>query len=740
MTLLNVESEQATDMLAALRPLFAFDSALVLDEQDGALVCMGATPEDMVGRRWTADGFFQDVVRGQVIVTGAGHPTQERPELPDDLIAPGQAAICLPVGLNDRAVALILRRSPAGENFSDDHVVSARQCAVVALAALAARNGNKLESEIQRLTTLAAELRRSEQDAVERSKLLNEIIDLLPISLTVQDENGRFLLVNSLAAANLDMPADALVGAAPGDFLSPEEGAQRREWEIRLLQSGDRNTVEEIVAGPAGQHTWLTSHKPVLVRDRTLLLTSSHDITERKQIEMDLALRANFDELTGLPNRIRISRHVDELLECNDKSYRFALAFIDLDNFKHINDYYSHAIGDALLIKISDRIRKRLRDSDMLARISGDEFLLLLDPIESEEQIRTTIHTILNDLKQPFQIEAFEVLTSASIGVTTYPEHGNSYEALRRNADNAMYRAKNGTKGDAIFFDMNMGQTISARMELEQRLRLAIRDQRFCCAFQPKVDIRSKEVMGFETLVRWRDGDGEIRPPGSFIGLAIELGLIDPITHFVMEDTLNSIERLDAAFGSSTTFSINIAAKQASDMNFMTAFADSLKTSKHVDRIMLELTEDAFVAKNLFQMQILPMLREIGVRVSIDDFGTGYSSLSVLADITADELKVDRSFIAGIHERPRSQSVLRTIESLGHGLGMTLVAEGVETFEELAYLQAATKIRYAQGYYFSMPFFLEDMSAAQSLNFDNRVPETPRELPERRGARPYRGL
>jgi diguanylate cyclase (GGDEF)-like protein/PAS domain S-box-containing protein len=740
MALLDVESEQATGMLTALHALFAFDSALVLDERDGVLICIGAMPGGSIGRRWPADGFFQGIVHGQVIVTGAGRPAQELPDLPDELIAPGQAAICLPVGLNDRAVALVMRRNPGAEDFTDEQAVAARQCAVVALAALAARNGHKLESEIQRLTAIAEELRRSEQDAVERAKLLNEIIDHLPISLTVQDENGRFILVNSLAASNLDMPADVLVGASPGDFLSPEEAAQRREWEIRLLQSGDRNTVEEIVTGPTGLHTWLTSHKPVLVRDRTLLLTSSHDITERKQVEMDLALRANFDELTGLPNRIRINRHVDELLERYDKSCRFALAFIDLDNFKHINDYYSHAIGDALLIKISNRIRKRLRDSDMLARISGDEFLLLLDPVDSEEQIRTTIHAILNDLKQPFHIEAFEVLTSASIGVTVYPEHGTSYEALRRNADNAMYRAKNGTKGDAIFFDLDMGQTISARMELEQRLRLAIRDQRFCCAFQPKVDIRSKEVMGFETLVRWRDGDGEIRPPGSFIGLAIELGLIDPITLFVMEDTLNSIERLDAAFGSATTFSINVAAKQASDMNFMTTFAETLQKSKHVDRIMLELTEDAFVAKNLFQMQILPMLREIGVRVSIDDFGTGYSSLSVLADITADELKVDRSFIAGIHERPRSQSVLRTIESLGHGLGMTIVAEGVESFEELAYLQAATKIRYAQGYYFSMPFFLDDMSAAKDLNFENRVPQNPRELPERRGARPYRGL
>jgi diguanylate cyclase (GGDEF)-like protein/PAS domain S-box-containing protein len=738
MALLNVDDEQPTEMLAALQPLFAFDSAILLEGADDNLVCVAASPETLAGRQWVAPGFFQTIVHGRVIAAGGNRP--EPPDLPAELIAAAQSALCFPIGLDGRPVALVLLRDPGRADFSDDQVALARQCAVVALAALAAQSGDRLEAEVRRLDALVAELRRSEQGALESGRLLKAIVDHLPISLAVQDEDGRFLLVNALAAANLDIPVEALVGASPSDFLSPEDAAHRRDWEMRLLQSGELNTVEEVVTAPDGHQTWLTSHKPVRILDRTLLLTSSHDITERKRVELDLALRANFDELTGLPNRIRIKRHVDDLLERDDKSHRFALAFIDLDNFKHVNDYYSHAIGDALLVKIAERIRMRLRESDMLARISGDEFLLVLDPVESEEQIRTTIHAILDDLKQPFHIEAFEVLTSASIGVTIHPEHGSTYEALRRNADNAMYRAKNGTKGDAIYFDANMGQTISARMELEQRLRLAIRDRRFCCAFQPKVDIRSKEVVGFETLVRWRDSDGEIHPPGSFIDLAIELGLIDPITQFVLGDTLHSIERLDEEFGSGTTFSVNVAAKQASDMNFMVSFAEILKESKYVDRIMLELTEDAFVAKNQFQMQILPMLREIGVRVSIDDFGTGYSSLSVLADITADELKVDRSFIAGIHERPRSQSVLRTIESLGHGLGMTIVAEGVETFEELAYLQAATRIRYAQGYHFARPFFLEDMSSAKHLNFDDRAPATVREHPSARGGRSFRGF
>jgi predicted signal transduction protein with EAL and GGDEF domain len=380
-------------------------------------------------------------------------------------------------------------------------------------------------------------------------------------------------------------------------------------------------------------------------------------------------------------------------------------------------------------VKIGQRIASWLRPGDMLARISGDEFLLLLDPFESEERVRSTIDGILKDLKQPFHVEAFEVFSSCSIGVSVYPEHGRGYEALRRNADSAMYRAKHVAKGNAVFFDHNMGRAIAVRMEVEQRLRLAIRDRRFCCAFQPKVDIHTQQVVGFETLVRWRDDDGEIHPPGEFIGLAVELGLINPITNFVLAEAIDSIDRLDAAFGPGTTISVNVAARQAGDVEFMQSFAQALSASNYAQRMIIELTEEAFITKGKFQTQILPALREIGVRVSIDDFGTGYSSLGALADITADEIKIDRSFITAIHERPRSQSVLRAIESLGYALGMTIVAEGVETYEELAYLYAATRIRYAQGFYFARPIFLEDLSGAKGLDAVSRVPAAARALP-----------
>ena len=462
------------------------------------------------------------------------------------------------------------------------------------------------------------------------------------------------------------------------------------------------------------------------------------DIAQCQQVERDLARRAYTDELTGVANRALIEERVNSILQSAGVD-TFALAFIDLDNFKQINDYYNHAVGDALLVKVARRIGALLRETDLLARISGDEFLLLIHPVEGPEHIRSVVADLVEQLRRPFQVEGFEMFTSASIGVSMYPEHGRTYEELRRNADSAMYRAKSGAKGAAAFFDVAVGRAASERMELEQRLRLAIRDRQFCCAFQPKVDIRSKEVVGFETLVRWRDDAGEIHSPLGFVGLATELGVIDPITHFVLAEAVKSIDLLDDAFGPGKAIAINVAAKQAGDLQFMRSFVDVLEGSGYADRFIVEVTEDAFIAKNQFQKHVLPMLRDVRIRVSIDDFGTGYSSLSVLADITADEIKIDRSFIAGIHQRPRSQSVLKAIESVSAALGMAVVAEGIESFEELTYLLGATRIRYGQGYHFAKPFFLEEVAKTNGARVNERGFAIERSRPQGRAIAAARG-
>jgi predicted signal transduction protein with EAL and GGDEF domain len=345
---------------------------------------------------------------------------------------------------------------------------------------------------------------------------------------------------------------------------------------------------------------------------------------------------------------------------------------------------------------------------------------------------------VLQRLSAPFFIDGSEIFASTSIGISLYPDHGKSYDTLRHNADLAMYRVKNDGKGAAAFFDSAMEHEAAARIRVEQSLRLAILEKRFCCAFQTKVDIRTEEVVGIEALVRLRDDQGVIQAPGTFINLAVELGLIDELTHLVLAEIVKSIDRINDTFGPTATISINIAAKQAGNPDFMQSFAKALEATGYPKRFMLEVTEDAFVAKADFQEKVLPIFRRLGVGISIDDFGTGYSSLSALADITADEIKIDRSFIVDIHKRPRSQGILRAIESLSEALGMTVIAEGIESFEELAYLQAATRIRFAQGYYFSRPIFLEELTLAVPRSSESRVSMASRPAQENR-ARITRG-
>ncbi|MEZ2147829.1 EAL domain-containing protein [Bradyrhizobium sp. DN5] len=550
---------------------------------------------------------------------------------------------------------------------------------------------------------------------------LKEIVRMLPAGLTVQDAHGELLLVNDAAASQLGMD-----GGRPSPDLAP-----RREACRQALSAGQAVVTEEALHNGAARQVLLTTHRPVRLAGRQLLISASSDITEQKNFEDQLFRSAYFDELTGLPSR-RVIEHRANGLLARDGGERFALAFLDVDNFKHINDYYGHAVGDALLVELSKRLGRDLRDSDMLSRISGDEFLLLLSPIQSQEEVAEFMQSTLERLTAPFFIDHSEIFASTSVGISLYPDHGSSFETLRQNADIAMYRIKNDGKGSAAFFDSSMEREALARMKVEQSLRLAILEKRFCCAFQSKVDIRTQAVKGIEALVRLRDDEGVIQAPGSFINLASELGLIDELTHLVLAEIVKSIDLINETFGAEAIISINVAAKQAGNPEFMRSFAQALDDTGFPQRFMIELTEDAFVAKNHFQDEILPMFRKLGVGISIDDFGTGYSSLSALADITADEIKIDRSFITDIHKRPRSQGILRAIESLSEALGMTVIAEGLESYEELAYLQAATKIRYAQGYYFSRPIFLEELKLATTVASEARVNVASRPMQQNR--------
>ncbi|MGN6579175.1 MAG: putative bifunctional diguanylate cyclase/phosphodiesterase [Bordetella sp.] len=544
----------------------------------------------------------------------------------------------------------------------------------------------------------------------DSSALLEAVVGALPVGVSVQDSEGRLLVLNEQAALAIGDRITHLRGQIPFGVrqAGPEQIAQRRERFMKRLGGSETWLHERIVMIEDKPHTLLVTGWPVEVGEERMLVSTSIDITERKRFEEELKFLAFHDQLTGLPNRTLIQKRVDAAMRDRADGDMFALAFIDLDNFKSINDYYGHMIGDELLRAVARRIAGQTRPCDTLARISGDEFLLLIDPLEAPEQLPRLMERITGAMKEPFLIEGHELLTSATIGASIFPLHGQTYDTLQRCADSAMYHAKSIRKGSACCFDLAMNDAMIARMSMEQRLRTAVRGRHFRTYLQPKVSIGLGKIIGFEALVRWIEDDTEVMGPGGFIALATELGLIDAITHFVLNDVADCLPQFRRCFGEDISISINIAARQASDVSFMASLTDCLQAEGLNTSIILELTEDALVTER-FQNQVLPRLREMGVRVSIDDFGTGFSSLSTLADITADEIKVDRTFISSIHERPRSQGILKAIESLCQALKIEVVAEGVETEEELNYLEEHTSIQLVQGYYFGKPQRIESL-------------------------------
>ncbi|MEO8623684.1 MAG: EAL domain-containing protein [bacterium] len=685
----------------ALRKAFTFSQALMLAETtDDDLECIVAEPATLVHSRWPIDDQFRKVLGGRVVATISSKMANERRSASAHDGFKEQSALYLPVRVRERRGILVLLRAPGLDGFDRNHVALARKCVLLASHALATRVASQTEAESRSLRELTTQLQLSEQAAKRNADLLNEVVNVLPVGLTVQDADGRLLLINDAAADALGQTALVLRGTTPVEH--------DRTFRARLNSVRELTDERSLTVGDKAI-TLLTTYKSVRIFDERLLLSTSLDISDRKRFENELSRRAFHDQLTDLPNRELMHELVDQAIRANARSGMFALAFIDLDNFKQVNDYYSHAIGDRLLIEVSRRICQHLRPGDRLARISGDEFLLLISPLRARTDLPPVINRVVDALKQPFDIEGHRLLTSASVGASIFPLHGDNYESLRRCADSAMYRAKRDRKGSATYFDLAMDTAMTARMALEQRLRVAIHERRFRAAYQPKVRISTGEVTGFEALVRWIDEDGTVHLPGTFIELAGELGLLDDITRFVLEDVERTMPELTARYGADCSVSVNLSPRQAGDVPFMQSVVDQLCRSGLAKRCVLELTEDTLVTTGRFQRDVLPMLRTHGVRVSIDDFGTGYSSLSTLTDITADEIKVDRAFITAIHQRPRSQGILKAIESLCTALNITMVAEGVETEEELAYLMDYTSIDVVQGYYFSRPALLGDV-------------------------------
>ncbi|MBI3803246.1 MAG: EAL domain-containing protein [Nitrospirae bacterium] len=438
------------------------------------------------------------------------------------------------------------------------------------------------------------------------------------------------------------------------------------------------------------------------------------DITDRKLSEERLQYLASHDSLTGLPNRTLFMDHLRLALMTSKRRQRLsAVLFLDLDRFKLINDTLGHGIGDLLLKAVAERLSTCLRRSDTVARLSnpndtvarlgGDEFTLLLSDIAQAQDVPYVVQRILNLFMTPFFIEGHELFVTPSIGISLYPNDGDSAEKLLRNADTALYRAKEQGRNNYQFYLPEMNAKVSERLAMENNLRKALERDELLLHYQPQVDLNSGAIVGVEALVRWQQAESGLISPAKFIPLAEETGLILPIGEWVLRTACAQNKAWQQAGLPPMRVAVNLSGQQFQQRNLIeTVRRILIETGLGAEYLELELTESILMQKLEIITSVLLELNTMGIQISVDDFGTGYSSLSYLKRFPISKLKVDRSFVSDITTDPDDAAITTAIINMAHSLKLKVVAEGVETADQLAFLKSL-KCDGMQGYFFSRP-------------------------------------
>lgn len=484
------------------------------------------------------------------------------------------------------------------------------------------------------------------------------------------------------------------------------------EAQIRtsLESTDDSFEGEHRIRRNDGGYSWVLN-RGLIVRSKTgravRMVGAQTDITSRKQIENQLLYQAKHDALTGLLNRASLEERLSLALDrsTHDAGYLFAVLFLDLDRFKNVNDSLGHTLGDHLLIATAERLKACARSVDTIARLGGDEFAVLLNGIEDADEALWFAHRIQAAIAKPFELNGHELFSTASIGVVHQPSEYRRPEDLLRDADIAMYKAKDLGRARHEVFEVAMHSKIVSRLNLETDLRRAINKKEFFVYYQPIVSLSTGRIVAFEALVRWQHPKRGMVSPAEFIPLAEETGLIVPIGLLVMEEACRQMRVWQERFPDHLplTVDVNLSRVQLAQADLVDHLSNVLyKTGLDGRRLRLEITESTIAQNEELATQTLSYMRDMNVHANIDDFGTGYSSLGTLHRFPVQGLKIDRSFISRIGSTGDDVEIVRTITSLAHNLAMDVVAEGVETPVQLARLRTMG-CDYAQGYFFSKP-------------------------------------
>jgi len=523
------------------------------------------------------------------------------------------------------------------------------------------------------------------------------------IDLILQEINGAFMdyqVIEKLIRA-------AIFSAKQINLLHQ----QKRMLDTQLL-SVEFNKVDSIIDGamlfaliiglPLISFIFIRVRKAVqqqqIIHDKLL---DTHQEIER---------HAYYDSLTNLPNRRLFKENLESAINTSARTGEvFGVFFLDIDNFKAINDSLGHDVGDTLLIEVSRRILNSIRTNDKLSRIGGDEFNILLADVENDFKARLVAEKIINQLAEPFYISNHEINVSVSIGITLLPDDSTDFSTLLKYADLAMYHVKSVGKNSYKFFDKTLNETAIANMQLEQKLKKAIKNDEFVLYYQPQVNIKDKSIVGFEALIRWNDPEQGIISPQSFIPLAESTGLIDKIGLWVISQVCRDLTALIEHTHDKIKVAINVSARQMQDFNLVSILQQECDNNQvSPSNIEIEITESILMEDIEEKSKLLLAFQALGMGIAIDDFGTGYSSFNYLKKLPLNILKIDRSFIENICVDTKDEEIASGIIALAHSLHLKLVAEGVETQEQLNLLESK-ECDFYQGYLFSRPLPLNQI-------------------------------
>jgi diguanylate cyclase (GGDEF)-like protein/PAS domain S-box-containing protein len=537
--------------------------------------------------------------------------------------------------------------------------------------------------------------------------LLEAFLEHIPDNVFFKDRKSRFVRISRAMADHVGLadPAEG-VGKADSDIFSSEYAMQALADEQEIIRTGlAKIGIEEKETWPDGRETWvLTTKVPLRNKGGQIVGTMgiTHNITDRKQAEARVQYMALHDALTGLPNRVLLEGRLTQAiaLACrNQKSV--AVLMMDLDRFKNINDSFGHYVGDRLLEALGKRLQGSLRDSDIVARLGGDEFIIGISMVADTRDIEIVAQKVLATLSEPCQIEGETLQIGASMGIAVYPADGENPEALLQCADAAMYEAKKRGRGTVCFFEPELTEATRRRQKLEKDLQQACSRGEFAVHYQPLVSVNEGRITGVEALLRWYHPEEGLISPSEFIPQLEELGLMVEVGEWVLRTACLQNVTWQKEGLSPVRVAVNLSAQQFYRGDIAGTVDSALReTGLEPEWLELEITESLTLDESETTVEIMQDLKRIGVSLSLDDFGTGWSSLSYLRKFPLDRIKIDRSFMRDVALEPAAEAVVRSILRLGSNLGLDCVAEGVETQQQLDYLQRE-KCSEMQGFLYS---------------------------------------